>query len=625
MRILASLAALLIAPLAAGQTVLYVDADAPGPGDGASWATAFPELRDALAAAAPGSQIWVARGTYRPTDVNDRTATFELRPGVEVLGGFVGTETAADERLADPATNGTVLSGDIGALGSPFDNAFHVVTALGVDGAAVLDGFTVTGGRADASSAPNDRGGGLTNYDGGSSAPDTEGFPTLRNLRFVDNEATRGGGVYLGETAAPVRVEAVAFVDNAASEWGGGLLSLADLEMDAVTFEANAATNRGGGAYFGGAAAVVMRRAAFVANAVGGGETNSRGAGFNAVSEAAITLVRADFVRNAAPMDDTGDGGGFNVAESARVDLVNARFLGNVARSGAAFFSRGDTRVSVANAVVVGNRSQEDDAASVVTATAGASVALADVTLAGNRANAVIATNSADELQLQNGILWDNAGISILTLSGSSVGVDHAVVEGGFAGGTSVSVSDPMFYVAPAAGPDGEWGTDDDLYGDLRLEPGSPAVDAGDVGLVPDDVFDLDGDGITDEPLPVDLDGEPRVQDAGVELGAYEGTDPAVSAERAPAGQTAGVTLSAPAPNPTRGRATVQVSLAAAAVVELTVTDALGRQLRVLHRGPLSAGTHTVPFDVAGLAAGTYLVRASSGAGAASRPFAVVR
>ena len=57
----------------------------------------------------------------------------------------------------------------------------------------------------------------------------------------------------------------------------------------------------------------------------------------------------------------------------------------------------------------------------------------------------------------------------------------------------------------------------DPLYagpGDFHLQPGSPAIDAGDDSAVP--ATDLDGNPITD------LDGHPRIQGARVDIGAYE-------------------------------------------------------------------------------------------------------
>jgi hypothetical protein len=77
-----------------------------------------------------------------------RTATFQMKSGVALYGGFSGTETARNQR--DWAANVTILSGDIGAEGDNSDNSYHVVTANNTDASAVLDGFTISGGNANA-------------------------------------------------------------------------------------------------------------------------------------------------------------------------------------------------------------------------------------------------------------------------------------------------------------------------------------------------------------------------------------------------------------------------------------------------------------------------------------------
>ncbi len=86
----------------------------------------------------------------------DRSATFQLKNGVAVYGGFAGTETARNQR--NPAANVTILSGDIDNNDSQTPiitdlttvtgnttNSYHVVT--GATG-ATLDGFTITAGNA---------------------------------------------------------------------------------------------------------------------------------------------------------------------------------------------------------------------------------------------------------------------------------------------------------------------------------------------------------------------------------------------------------------------------------------------------------------------------------------------
>ncbi|MHC4474468.1 MAG: right-handed parallel beta-helix repeat-containing protein [Planctomycetota bacterium] len=105
---------------AAGRPI-YVDANAPPAGDGASWATAFKYLQDALADANSNpdpNDIWVAAGVYTPDSnaaeadgTGDRAATFQLINGVGIYGGFAGGESSLDER--DWETNETILSGDL--------------------------------------------------------------------------------------------------------------------------------------------------------------------------------------------------------------------------------------------------------------------------------------------------------------------------------------------------------------------------------------------------------------------------------------------------------------------------------------------------------------------------------
>jgi len=90
-------------------------------------------------------------------------------------------------------------------------------------------------------------------------------------------------------------------------------------------------------------------------------------------------------------------------------------------------------------------------------------------------------------------------------------------------GGTGNIDADPLF--VDADGPDDIPGTEDD---DLRLLPGSPCIDAGDNTAVPADTADLDGDGDTTEPVPLDLDGNPRIMDDPSTVDTGNGTPPIV-------------------------------------------------------------------------------------------------
>ncbi len=179
----------LAARAAVAQRIIFVDVNAVGLNDGTSWPDARVSLQDALATAASGDSVWVARGTYKPGST--RAATFQLRDGVMILGGFAGTEdpTTFNPAARDFVANVTTLDGNIGSPAAT-DNVFHVVTASGVGSTAVLDGFTIAGGFADGlTQSRQDLGGGMLSVDAS---------PTIRNCTLRDNQSgTRGGAVHI--------------------------------------------------------------------------------------------------------------------------------------------------------------------------------------------------------------------------------------------------------------------------------------------------------------------------------------------------------------------------------------------------------------------------------------------
>ena len=126
-------------------------------GDCLSWETAC-DLQTAIESAAYGSQVHAAEGTYFPSLTGDRFISFTMKIGVAIYGGFPPGGGAWDSR--DWQANPSILSGDIGVIGEPSDNSYHVVKGSSVNSEAILDGFTITGGFAD-STAPYDSGAGL--------------------------------------------------------------------------------------------------------------------------------------------------------------------------------------------------------------------------------------------------------------------------------------------------------------------------------------------------------------------------------------------------------------------------------------------------------------------------------
>jgi hypothetical protein len=138
-------------------TILHVDDSAPPGGDGLSWQTAYRFLADAMIAAASGGvdEVRVGQGAYlpdrdelHPSGTGDVTASFDFLAAFALKGGFAGFG-APDPDARDPDAFLTTLSGDIDGDGVlDEDNSRHVVTAIFTLGQIIVDGFTVTGGRA---------------------------------------------------------------------------------------------------------------------------------------------------------------------------------------------------------------------------------------------------------------------------------------------------------------------------------------------------------------------------------------------------------------------------------------------------------------------------------------------
>ncbi|MCA8960717.1 MAG: right-handed parallel beta-helix repeat-containing protein, partial [Planctomycetes bacterium] len=263
------LAVLSLSGAAFSQTVLHVDDDASPGGNGLSWVTAYSDLQVALAVARqPGSvvtQIWVAEGTYVPSQIGDRSVSFELHNGLALYGGFAGGETALAMR--DPDAHVSLLSGDLlGDDVQPFmnntDNSAHVVRGrIGVNSSALLDGFSIEGG-----AALNDDGGGIHLSDAG---------PTIRNCRIRWNLATDNGAGIYNEWNSPVVEDCLfesnrsfnsggawanfglpgflggdprcvrnRFVRNTAGSLGGAVrCHMGDMSFEACSFEENGSTN----------------------------------------------------------------------------------------------------------------------------------------------------------------------------------------------------------------------------------------------------------------------------------------------------------------------------------------------------------------------------------------------
>lgn len=234
--------------------IWVVDVNAAGTTEnGYSWDTAFLHPQDGSDAAESGEQVWVAAGSYNaPLDTTDPTEpVLDMNEGVEYYGGFLGGETAVDERV--PMVNETVLDGlDVAEqVVIAADNSLlsgFVVTAAYMDtlntkmapvNASDLSNFrihdcVVTGNWTSesgqtGSSGLNISGGEVVNcvfsYNVGRNAPvyiirGSSGGVDIVNSLFHDNDCEYAGGIVIAGTGE-VRITNSTIADNISTNGSG--------------------------------------------------------------------------------------------------------------------------------------------------------------------------------------------------------------------------------------------------------------------------------------------------------------------------------------------------------------------------------------------------------------------
>ncbi len=232
--------------------IRYVMETAKGTGDGTSWENASGDLQkmiDELATVNAPGEVWVAKGEYRPiTQIIEGVqyaASFRMRDGIDVYGGFAGTEPSKADREKGSMpwiyTKETILLGADYEDGSAtwgndqwnvISSTRHVVWFAPMSGevkfkyTTVLDGVTIKGGAANGGEGladfATDKGGGV--YMGLNAI--------LQNCIVTENTAKGdGGGVYANGDGADAssanakggRVVGCLVYNNSSVEDGGGV------------------------------------------------------------------------------------------------------------------------------------------------------------------------------------------------------------------------------------------------------------------------------------------------------------------------------------------------------------------------------------------------------------------
>jgi len=524
-----------MAPAIAAGGTIYVDADASTGGDGTTWGTAYKYLQDALyKPPSGGDEIWVAAGTYRPDDddahhpggTGNRYATFQLKNGVAIYGGFAGYGEP-DPYQRNIQLYETILSGDLNGDDVGFtnngENSYHVVTGSGTDATAILDGFTITAGNADGS-YPDYDGGGMYNdqgsptisnctFSGNSAVSDgggmnniTNSYPSVSNCTFSGNSAYWGGGMDNGGGSSPT-VTNCSFSDNSAGDIGGGMFNSdnSNPTVTNCTFSGNSCNWDGGGMHNYNASPTVTN-CAFTSN-----DARYGGGGMYNYDNSSPTVTNCTFSGN-----QSAASAGMGNGENSNPTVVNCTFTGNLAGAdGGGMENWGNSNSTVTNCTFSGNSADgsgggmcNDESNPTVT-----NCTFAENS-AGSSGGGMRNTNNSSPPAVTNCILWGNTapnGAQIYNAV-SSVSVSYSDVQGGWSGTGNID-EDPLFVDA---------NNPDPSLRDYHLWPGSPCIDTGNNNSLPADTTDLDGDGNTTEAIPWDIDSDARVSDGTVDMGSDE-------------------------------------------------------------------------------------------------------
>ena len=353
---------------------IFVNNTAIGLNDGTSWANAFTSLETALVSATLGQSVWVAAGTYKPLAPAPNNY-FLIADGVELYGGFAGTETSLSER--NIVANATILNGDIldndvaGDSLSHIDNAVHVIVAASFVGftPCVIDGFTIKGGNTLKGSANSDltrRGGGIlagtklhvrnctfnnnTGESGSAIAAVDAGSDgiIIEDCLFEDNIAFEQGIVILRNTPTGT-VKNCVFKNNLTNRGALYPVSTVDVTIDSCLFENNDADGHYGGGVF------TWQATYSISNCIFKGNVASNAAGMYVDGRdfnSSCTIDNCTFESNITT-DYGGTGIFFNRGNYV---MTNCDFISNEApSSGAAIYQSADTDFHVQDCTFMGN------------------------------------------------------------------------------------------------------------------------------------------------------------------------------------------------------------------------------------------------------------------------------
>ncbi|WP_299526364.1 T9SS type A sorting domain-containing protein [Winogradskyella sp.] len=305
-----------------------------------------------------------------------------------------------------------------------------------------------------------------------------DGFRIINGYANNVSNGSKGGGLY-NLNGSPT-ISNCTFISNFSQDFGGAIVSESgNIRIEDCSVNNNTSVDLGGGIYLSQSGTAIILRTKIYNNicTLGSGGGISSGNGVSA-----LTMDRCEISGNTAQ----DFGGASTIGDDTDFNIYNSVILGNISDSNTIYMSTTFNTGShnIVNCTFSGNKVENSSSASTT-----------------------IRVNT--DTNIYNSIFWDNDSVAEIYRVGAGVAdptVDYCNIEGGYATGSNNLNQDPMFdnpgstLFVPFSLNDG--------YSYI-IDQSSPSVNTGDNSRVL-------------APFNLDFDGNTRIIDTTIDMGAYE-------------------------------------------------------------------------------------------------------
>ena len=329
----------------------------------------------------------------------------------------------------------------------------------------------------------------------------SSGTLTIAKSVISYNEANYGGGIY-NEYDSSATISNCEIIGNVGKEVGGGIMNIGSLAITDSGISGNVAFYSGGGIFSSSGALSIINSSVEGNSAMSGGGICSYGpltVMYSAISDNSSEVQGGGIfissysdlsqIINCTVSDNSSDEGAGVFIDEGSVTVMNSAFTGNAAVSdGGGIYCLSGNSLDMSNTLFAGNSASQGGGIYTEGYTS-----LSSCTIAGNTASSGSGIFNSIEMFAVN---------SIVSLNYS----DNISGDLYFDQNNLIDEEDPGFVCSPEFDSNGELINADSL--DLHLSSGSMAIDSGDNEMLDVSV--------------VDLDGNWRIFNGTVDIGAYE-------------------------------------------------------------------------------------------------------